>query len=252
MKIKILGVKIDPVTMKEAVHRAEEFLNDGAQHYVVTPNPEMVIDAQKDPEFMKILNEADLAIPDGIGLIKISKILRLALKEKVSGVDFVEKLLERLHLKNSQHIAIFVGGEKNSAQESLEKIALKYPNAKVAGAFRGPNLLSEKEKEETERAIEKINRSGASLLFVGFGHPKQEKWIRSNLQKMPRVKLAVGVGGSFDIISGRLKRAPLFFQKNDIEWLWRFMLEPKKRLGRIYKAVIIFSYEAIKNRKKND
>jgi N-acetylglucosaminyldiphosphoundecaprenol N-acetyl-beta-D-mannosaminyltransferase len=251
MKIKILGVKIDPVTMKEAVHKAEEFLNSEDQHYMVTPNPEMIIDAQKDPEFMKILNEADLAIPDGAGLIKISKLLKLALKEKVSGVDFVEKLLKDLHLRSSPYEIIFVGGEKDSAQESREKIAKKYPNAKVVGAFRGPDLSSEKEKEETERTIEKINSSGASLLFVGFGHPRQEKWIYANLQKMPRVKLAVGVGGSFDMISGRLKRAPLFFQKNDIEWLWRFMLEPKKRLGRIYKAVIIFSYEAIKNRKNN-
>jgi len=251
MKVKILGIKIDALTMNEALDRAESYLRGEKQHHIVTPNPEMVVDAQKDEEFLKILNEASLSIPDGIGLIKASEVGYLSLKEKVSGVDFLALFIKRLHQKNSGHKVFFLGGKKGSAQLAKEKLLINYPLANIVGASDGIDFSSGKTNLETKKAIEDINKSGASALFVGFGHPTQERWIYDNIYKMPAVKLAMGVGGSFDMISGRLMRAPLFFRKYGIEWFWRFLLEPRIRTKRVYKAIILFGYEIFKNRKNS-
>ena len=246
----LLGVKIDNVDTNEVLKKIEVFLADGRQHHIVTPNPEIIVFAQKDKEFKKILNEADLSIPDGTGIIWASKILKGDIKEKVSGTDLMEELLKNQKSKcknqndpsSSPALAghygagiskfkIFLLGGKN---EAAEKIAKKFSN--IVGFT-----------ENINEAVELINQGKPDILFVALGAPKQEKWIHYNIDKIPSVKVAIGVGGAFDFISGKIQRAPNFLRKIGLEWLWRFMLQPW-RAKRIYNAVIKFPCLVIRAR----
>ena len=248
MRVKILGIPVDPVTIKEAVSKTFEMLNDGKQHYVVTPNPEMVVDAQRDQEFFHALMAADLAIPDGIGLVRASAFLKLSLKEKVSGVDYFVHVIKELHEKNSPFTVVCVGGFDGVAEKTRKRLTEKYPRARIIFAADGPAFTGIADEKATQELCAYINGQKPDILFLGLGHLLQEKWLHRNLINIPSVKVAVGIGGAFDMLSGRIRRAPLFFQRHGIEWLWRFVLEPKKRFRRIYKAVLLFSYEIFKSR----
>jgi len=323
-KIDILGVKIDNFSKFEALGVVERFLSDGGQHYIVTPNPEMVVLAQKDTEFKKILNEADLAIPDGSGLIFASRILareeskvlnkleqekcyssselprlagasREALKERIHGVDFMVDLL--ILAETIDKSVYFLGG----APQVAKKLALqinpptfpqsiqsgrndgvcvscpsspwryhgvfgkgggvkeKFPNLKIVGADDGGKINANGAGDRDEETIKLINEANPDILFVAFGHGsnadwisgqgKQEKWIKMNLKKMPSVKIAMGVGGAFDFLSGKVIRAPKILRELNLEWLWRLVSEPR-RFKRIFNAVIVFPYLVLQFRIK--
>lgn len=224
----ILGVRIDNLSMSEVLQRIEEFLNDGKQHYIVTVNPEFIVEAQKDEEFCNILNGADLAISDGIGVVLVARFLGERLKERVAGIDLVKSL--KLKVKNYR---IFLLGGRNGV---AEKIAKEWPE--VVGFC---------EEIENGEPFVQINKVQPDILLVALGAPKQEKWIAKNLAKMPSVKVAIGVGGAFDLLSGRLRRAPVFMQKMGLEWLWRLTLEPH-RLPRIFKALVTFPFLVLKSK----
>ncbi len=227
----LLGVKIDNLGMLDILCRIEEFLKDGKQHQIVTPNPEFIVLAQKDEEFKKILNEASLSIPDGTGIVFASRFLGQGMKEKVSGADLMEKLLTNNKQQTTNNPKIFLLGGKNGA---ARKISEKFSN--IAGFT-----------ENIDNAVNSINESQANILFVALGAPKQEKWIHYNIAKIPSVKVAIGVGGAFDFLSGKVPRAPKFLQKIGLEWLWRFILQPW-RIKRIYNAVVKFPWLVIKTR----
>jgi len=248
MRVKILGISIDPVTVDEAVARTLAMLEDGRQHYVVTPNPEMVVDAQHDQEFFHALAAADLAIPDGIGLVRASAYLKLSLKEKVSGVDYLVRVINALHNVRSPYTVAYVGGFDGVAERTKKRMLEEYPGARIIAATDGPIFKGIDDERATQELCAYINEQRPDILFLGLGHLLQEKWLHRNLMNIPSVKVAVGIGGAFDMLSGRIRRAPLFFQRHGIEWLWRFILEPKKRFRRIYKAVLLFSYEIFKSR----
>jgi N-acetylglucosaminyldiphosphoundecaprenol N-acetyl-beta-D-mannosaminyltransferase len=248
----ILGVRIDNLSMDGVLAKVRDFLSDGLQHHIVTPNPEIILLAQEDDYFKAILNKADLAIPDGIGIKFASMLMGERLKEKVSGVDLMEKILRlkenplQPSLKGGSSPPLGWGGGDFSVKIFLlggwdgvaEKIAAKYPA--VAG-------FSENEKDAQLSA--QIVSCGANILLVALGAPRQEKWITENLAKMPSVKLAMGVGGAFDFLSGKIRRAPKFVRQIGLEWLWRLILEPK-RLPRIFQAAVVFPFRAIfKNQK---
>ena len=216
----LLGVKIDNVDMDEVLKKVEIFFTDGRQHHIVTPNPEIIILAQKDKEFEKILNGADLSLPDGIGTIWASKFFGEPLKGRITGVDLTEKLLVPHNLKR----IFLLGGRKGAA----EKISKKFSN--ITGF-----------SEKIDEAIKLINELKPNILFVALGAPKQEKWIYYNMAKMPSVKVAIGVGGAFDFISGKTWRAPKFLRRMGLEWFWRLFLQPW-RIKRIYNATIKFPY----------
>jgi len=222
----LLGVRIDNVSMSEALEKIREFLSDGRQHYIVTSNPEFLVLAQKDQEFCDILNKADLNIPDGIGIVWAARWLGESLKERVTGVDLIEKL----KIKNEKLKIFLLGGKNGVAQ----KIKAEWP-AIVSCS------------ENLDEAINLINNCRPDILLVALGAPKQEKWIAQNLAKILSVKVAIGVGGAFDFISGRIKRAPKIFQAIGLEWLWRVLREPK-RLPRLIKAVIIFPLLVLRTR----
>lgn len=213
----IAGVKIDNLSMEEAVEAFAGFLNDGKQRHIVTVNSEFVVLAHKDERFRKILNNADLAVADGFGIVIASVLFGKKIKERVSGTDLMEKILYGGRGK------VFLLGGKNGV---AQKISEKFSN--IVGY-----------SEDPKEAVEKINRVGPNILFVALGAPKQEEWIAENFKKIPSVKVAMGVGGAFDFISGNVIRAPEFLRKVGLEWLWRFFLQPW-RLKRIYRAIVEF------------
>ena len=242
-QVDILGIKIDAVTMDKALSRVEEMLNDGKKHYIVTPNPEFVITAQKDKEFMKILNGADLAIPDGIGIVWASKILNRSAPspknrpnictERVTGTDLMIQLCQKAALKGWS--IYFLGGKDNIAQKTAENLQKQLPALRVAGfSSKDPNL-----------PVISYELPTADILFVAYGHPRQEKWIAQNLEKLP-VKVAMGVGGAFDFIAGRQKRAPRTFQKLSLEWLWRLTTQPWRWKRQL--ALVKFVYLVVRKK----
>lgn len=239
-KIAILGVGIDNLILSEALGKAERFLNSGKINFIATPNPEIILAAKKDDEFRKILNSADLALADGVGLIFASRFLKTPLKQRISGVDFTLALCGLAEKK--EKTVFLLGGGEGVAEKTGQELKKLFPRLKISGTAGGT-----KADNFPPRNVR------ADILFAAFGAPKQEKWIFANLTALESsgVKIALGVGGAVDIISGRLPRAPLFLRRIGLEWLWRLILEPR-RLKRIFNAVIIFPSAVIKHKFKKE
>jgi len=221
-RISILGVKIDNLTIAEALEGIGRFLKSDRQYYIVLPYSEFIVRAQKDEEFRKILNSADFCLCESRGLYLAAKFLGIKIKENITGVDLIYRICSKLQITNyklqtnfksqSPKPKIFLlGGTKDVARKTAAKLG-----DSVIGYEHG--------YQDLEKVIERINKAKPNILLVGLGSPKQEKWIYQNLKEMPSVKLAIGVGGAFDFISGRIKRAPKFIQKIGLEWLWRLKL----------------------------
>lgn len=268
MKIDLLGVKVDKITTGEVLNKIEKYLHSSDQYYLVTPNPEFLMTAQKDEEFKKILNYADLAVADGVGLLWAAKFLSLpgknwlrclwqafycgvslifypkfcqsVLPGRISGVDLVQALNNRL--QKTDYSVFLLGARSNIAQLASQKLKQNFPQIKIVGSFGG---VGEEKGDKITTAI--INKAQPDVILVAYGSPKQEKWIFRNLDRLPTVKIAIGVGGTFDFISGFKKRAPLKMRKIGLEWLWRLMMEPK-RIKRIFKAVPQFTWTVIKHK----
>ena len=284
MKIdEIVDIKIDRITTSEVLEEIKIFLLSEKQHFIVTLNPEMIIEAQDNVQFKDVVNKADLVISDGIGILwaleflKKNKLFSIKsrniiinmffikplslisvlcnffytflnllfnsnhrkniLKYRTHGIDLIYQIFESTHSSNKR-IYLLGAGEGVAKKVSIN-LRRQYPNANIVGAEEGikKNHVSE---SLNCSLIQRINEVKPDILLVAFGAPKQEIWINDNLKKMPSVKLAIGVGGSFDFISDKIKRAPIIFQKKGLEWFWRLLLEPK-RIKRIYNAVIRFS-----------
>jgi len=271
--MEFLGVKIDGVTKEQALQKVAGFLSGGLPgealaktgHKIFTPNPEFVVKAQKDEYFKKVLNSGDLNLCDGMGLQIFTGIKR------VPGVDF---MLEICRLASEQGRAVYLlgSGSDEVVKKTAEKLQIQFPNLKLVGHDKGPmidelrirskalqlrrasneenifsSLLTPSNCELSADCIAKINAIRPDILFVAFGMGKQEKWIYENLAKMPSVKIAMGVGGSFDFISGKVKRAPLFLRRLGLEWVYRLVQEPR-RIGRIFNATAKFCYLALKEK----
>ncbi|MFA6305260.1 MAG: WecB/TagA/CpsF family glycosyltransferase [Candidatus Gracilibacteria bacterium] len=242
-KIEILGVRFDNVSLQEATDKAIKLAKGNSKEYMATPNPEIILEAIKNPEFLAILNKSALNVADGTGILWASRYLfkRKVLKERVTGIDLMTEICKK---SGEENLKIFLLGATESAGEKAkQKLQEKYPNIKIVGR------LSKSPKEEDEKEIiEKINRSGADILFIAYGAPKQELWIARNLPKLTSVHLSIGIGGAFDFIAGTKKRAPKIFRKIGLEWLIRLIQEPK-RIKRIWNATVKFPYEVIKRKK---
>jgi N-acetylglucosaminyldiphosphoundecaprenol N-acetyl-beta-D-mannosaminyltransferase len=230
--MNILGVKIDKVNMNEAVDMAKNSLADDKLHMIFTPNPEMIINANEDEEFKTILNSSFLNIPDGNGVVWASHQIDEPLEERVAGFDFIHKLFELC--KDSNMSFYFLGAKPKIAEKAKEKLEEKYKHIKIVGTHDG--YFKEDDEEEI---ISDINNSKANVLLVALGAPKQEKFIYKYKDKL-NCKIAIGVGGCFDVISGNVKRAPDLFIKLKLEWLYRGLSDIKriKRLVAIPKFMI--------------
>ena len=227
-KIDILGIPIDMVSMNEAMEAFEELMtsSEKGMGLIATPNSEFIVAAQKDPAFGDILRSADLVIPDGIGLVYASKILGCPLTERVTGIDFLTRILERLEKEGK---SIFLLGSKPGdaenpgvAELAAQRMKEKHPGLHIAGTHHGYF-----DRDEEDSVVEEINRSGADFLCIALGSPKQEEFAWRN-KNILTPKAAIGVGGSLDVWAGTVKRAPEFYQKHGIEWLYRFVKQPSR------------------------
>jgi N-acetylglucosaminyldiphosphoundecaprenol N-acetyl-beta-D-mannosaminyltransferase len=217
-KCDILGVKISRVTMEEAVSNAGGFFGGGV-HTVYTPNPEIIMLAQKDEEYKKILNDADMLLADGIGVVIGSRIIKNPLPERVAGFDFVCRMLE------GGYSFYLLGAKPDVVQLAAEKLINKGVN--VVGLHHGYF-------EDDTEVIKDINEKEPDILLVCLGAPKQEKWIAKNKDKL-KVSLCIAAGGTLDVLSGKVIRAPLFIRRIGLEWLYRALSDPSRiaRLGAI-------------------
>lgn len=226
--ISIMGVRINNVTMKEVLQEVEEKLEKEERYVIYTPNTEIIMMCQSDNEFLSYMNQSDINIPDGIGLVYASKIKRVPLKEKVAGFDLSMKLLEIADKKGLKLYA--VGGNPGVAEIALVNVHKKYPNIKIVGShhgyFKGAHLGNNGHAEEL-LVIDEINAKKPDILFVGFGAKKQEQWIQYNKDKV-NAKIIIGNGGTIDVLAGNIKRAPEFYVNLGLEWLYRLVKEPKR------------------------
>jgi N-acetylglucosaminyldiphosphoundecaprenol N-acetyl-beta-D-mannosaminyltransferase len=225
----IMGVPFDVVTMKEASELVMKFFDDGGSHIVCTPNPEIVMEAVKDSKLMNILNAADLVVPDGIGVVWASKFNKVKIPERVAGYDLCQSLFKKMSEQGKT--VYFFGGAPGVAAKAAEKMKRAYPGLVIEGTRNGYFSTSD-EKE----IIREIKKASPDLLLVGLGAPKQEKWIYENL-RFTGAKVAIGVGGSFDVMAGNVKRAPKIFQKLGLEWFYRLLCQPT-RIKRMIKLPI--------------
>ncbi len=247
-EIKVLGIKIDVVSLAEAREKVQEFLNSSSQNTIFTPNPEMLVKAQKDEYFRYSLNESDLNLCDGRGIQFVSK----QKIERITGVDFMLEICKIAEMEN-RTVYLLGSGSDEVVKKTAENLQQKFPSLKIVGWSRGPVIKETSvsiqqynntpglimDAEENAKILENINQAQPDILFVAFGMGKQEKWIVENLAKVSSVKIAMGVGGAFDYIGGSVKRAPLLLRKIGLEWLYRLVKQPK-RIARIWNATVKF------------
>lgn len=267
MKVTILGVAIDRVTESQAINWIEQFLGQARTRYIVTANPEMLVAATKDSDFKLAINNADLVVPDGIGLlamadflsnvpVKIYSPLKLALQmllslarvlfaphtftvlpERVSGADLFLTLCR--YAMEHAHPVVLVGGTEAERDGTVAFLNQQYPSLTIITDEGAGNANLETE-EEFSRLAEKLLKLPRYILFVAYGHPKQELWMSRHISHLPPGVL-IGVGGTFSYYSHEKPRAPKFLQSIGLEWLWRLVMEPA-RFNRIITATIRFPY----------
>lgn len=216
--VDFAGIKVDNLTLNEAVQRVETFINASRPHLIVTPNPEIIVACQDDIEMKEIINSADLRVPDGISMVVVSKILGRPLKERVSGIDLMQELIG---VGTNKGWRIFLyGGAPGIAEEAAGRLVEKYPGLKIVGIQHGY-------ESDDSLVVRKIIEAKPHILFVGLGGNKQERWLNRHLNEL-KVPVSMTIGGSLDVISERKKRAPLWIQKLYIEWLYRLITEPQR------------------------
>lgn len=249
MKIEVLGVEIDNINLTEALAKIEKWIWNPGKHYIVTPNLEFILAAQKDEKFKDILNSADLAIPDSSSVgfsywfLKRNKLERLFLWpifftpikqlisfDRVTGTDLVDALC-RLAVEKG-FVVGFLGGKDEVAKKCAECLIKKYPKLKINFADSGGVVDRDGEWVGSRFVVTPVD-----ILFVAFGHIKQEKWIANNLNEIP-VKVALGVGGAFDYLSGNIPRAPQWLRGLGFEWLFRLIVQP----WRIKRQMVLIKY----------
>jgi N-acetylglucosaminyldiphosphoundecaprenol N-acetyl-beta-D-mannosaminyltransferase len=228
--VNILGINITSLNKKRIWVKIKSFLTGKGQHYIVTPNPEIILAAQRDEELFYILNHADLSLPDGIGLVMAGFFLGCKLR-RITGADLTSELLFYAE-KHNLRVVIFVWRGGLSREEEVKRaLGGRWPNLEF--------LVQAIDRRGRKVNYKKINTWAPKIMLVGLGAPWQEKFIYHNLPRFTSVKLAVGVGGAIDFLTGRARRAPRIWRQLGMEWLWRLIRQPN-RLKRIWRAVVIF------------
>ncbi|MEI7834385.1 MAG: WecB/TagA/CpsF family glycosyltransferase [bacterium] len=219
-RVELLDVPVDPVTMEEALRRIDAFIISGKPHHIVTADASGIMRALETPEFGDIVRRADLVTADGAGVLLATKLCGQRMPERVSGCDLVVHICA-LAAEKGYPVYLFGAGE-DIARQAADKLVSRHPGLQIAGTRNGFFTP----EDEPKIALE-IAASGARVIFVALGIPKQELFIRKYFDEL-NVPVLIGVGGSFDVISGNLKRAPRWMQVTGIEWLYRLAQEPKR------------------------
>lgn len=230
-----LGVSVGKYSYEQLQRNVLADINEDKKALIVAINPEKVLTAQRDPKLIKVLNAAKYQIADGVGIILASRLKRGQIRERITGIDTFLHLCE---MAADHGKTVFLYGAKpgivDRTKEELEK---QFPSLQIVGTMHG--------YEQDQQLIkEKINQASPDILFVALGSPSQEYWIVENMEEL-EVKVFQGVGGSFDVISGQVKRAPAFFQKIGCEWFFRLLAEPS-RIGRQMKLPM-FLWKVLRN-----
>ena len=224
MRIDVLGVGFDNLTMAEAVAAGARLLKEEGCHYVVTPNPEIVEVCRADPAALAAVNGADLVLADGIGVIKGAAMLGTPLKERTPGIEFAAGLMGRMAGEGQS--LYLLGAKPGVAEKAAERLTARYPGLRIAGTHDGYF-------KDSAPVAQAIRESGADCVFVCLGAPKQELWMRQ-WGKETGARLLCGLGGSLDVFAGTVERAPKFWCDHGLEWFYRLCKEPK-RIGRMMK-----------------
>ena len=216
MRINIMGVGFDSLTLSEAVNLAETLISEHRAAYVVTPNPEIVMTCWENPDAMEAVQNADLVLPDGVGVVYGAKILGTPLKGKLPGIDFATELMRRMASRGGR--VYLLGAKPGVAEMAGERMRQQFPGLIICGTHDGYF-------QDDAPIIEEINALQPDLILVCLGAPKQELWMHRN-RPVLKVGLMAGLGGSLDVFAGTVKRAPAFFQKLGLEWFYRLIKEP--------------------------
>lgn len=247
MENSILGVRIDPVSERTALQKAKEFLSLTKHNLIFTPNPEMVVKAQTDSFFKEVLNSSDLNLCDGVGLFLACKIKKLNV-HRITGVDFMLEVCKMAE-KDGRSVFLLGSGDDETLKRTGQNLLSKFPMLKIVGINKGPFVRESANSfevgEENEKVLTEINNANPDILFVAFGMGKQEKWLKNFIERLPSVKIGMGVGGAFDYISEKIPRAPLLLRKIGLEWAYRLLVQPE-RFQRIFNATVAFSFLFIK------
>lgn len=226
---RIMGIPVDYITYDSVMNDVEEFMTSGLGKMIIASvNPQIMVEAKKYPEAITFIEKSTHRIPDGIGIVIASKLTGGKITERVTGFDLMIKLLEYGD-KNKQS-AFFYGAKPEVLKDALKNIKLQYPGLVIAGGIDGYTSLSD------EEVVERINVTKPDFLFVAMGFPRQELWLNRNIPRLD-VKVFQDVGGSFDVLSGNVKRAPQVFLDYHLEWLYRSLSDPK-RIGRIFQLPV--------------
>ncbi len=219
----ILGIHFDTSGNDAIKKKIEENVYSEGLTKIFTPNAEIITKAVSSRELKELINSAEIVLPDGVGIVLASKLLHGELQERFAGIDMGEYVLS---LANERGLRVFLlGGKEGVAELAAKNLSKKYPKVSFCGTHHG---YFDKEGYENDTVILKIKASVPHIIFVCFGFPHQEKWIKENLKDIPSLRIAAGLGGSLDVWSGRVRRAPGIFKRFSLEWLWRMISQPKK------------------------
>lgn len=230
MRTDVLGVTFDNVTLQEAVSRGAALAEAEGFHYVVTPNPEFLLAAEKNEAFRTVLNGADLVLPDGVGVLYAAKLLGRPLTARVPGIDFAGGLLA--HMAKHATRLFLLGAKPGVAHRAAEQLCRDYPGLAVCGTRDGYF-------QQDAPVVEEIAAAGAQVVFVCLGAPKQELWMAKH-GAATGAHLMVGLGGCLDVFAGEVARAPEGWRRLGLEWLYRLIKQPG-RIGRMAKLPLVLT-----------
>lgn len=245
-KVQMFDLPFDNFDYDDLIQYIDSSIQSGESAYIVTCNVDHLIKLKKDEHFRKVYSEAGSIVADGMPLVWASKILRKPLKQRVSGADMIPKLGRSLEERGYK--MYFLGAAEGVAEKAKQQLLAAYPKLQIVGTH-SPSYGFEGNEEENKRIIEMIREAKPDIVWVGVGAPKQEKWIHNYHQRYGP-SLSIGVGATFDFISGNVKRAPLRIQKLGLEWLWRLFQEPKRLWKRYLVDDMQFLALLIKEMKK--
>ena len=237
---KLLGVKVNIIAEYLLKNKLLDFLNSNTQHQIATINPEFIVSSQKDKNFLATINQSSISLIDGSGIIKALQYLghNVSLDDRITGVKLTTILIDLAINKNLKIMFCLYSKGLTKADRFFMILKNKYPSLDFQVA-------------DENTALEKGRIFAPSIVLVGFGAPRQDVWIAKNLKEIPSAKIAAGVGGTFDFMSGKIKRAPKFMQSLGLEWFWRLILQPTRFL-RINRAIIVFPYLVYRDKVKNN
>ena len=240
-RINLLDTTVDNLTMQETLSVVQETIENKSQLHHVVVNAGKIVAMQKDLQLRRSVNESDLINADGQAVVWASKILGKPLKERVAGIDLMNNLIELAHKKSYK--IFFFGAKEEIVKTVVDKTSKSYSPEIIAGYRNGYF-----DKKEEQRIATEIANSGANILFVAISSPTKENFLYNNREVLKEVNFVMGVGGSFDVVAGKVKRAPFWMQKSGLEWFYRLAQEPRRMWKRYVIGNAKFVYLVIKEK----